>query len=227
MNLFVTFEGPEGSGKTVQSQGLYEYLEGQGLPVLLTREPGGTSIGDQIRGVLLSPENVEMLPEAEILLFSASRAQLVRQVIRPALARGILVICDRFADSTLAYQGYGHGLDLAALRAITEFATGGLRPDLTVYLDIDVEEGLRRKLAAQEGRGAWNRLDQKELDFHQRVRAGYQALVAAEPQRWLVMDAAQPVAELQAAIRGEVERRLNYVPVRRSGNPAATGEARS
>lgn len=225
MSLLISFEGPEGSGKTVQSQALCEYLQRQGLPVLLTREPGGTSIGDQIRRVLLSPENVDMLPETEILLFSASRAQLVREVIRPALQRGILVICDRFADSTLAYQGYGHGLDLVALRAITEFATGGLWPDLSIYLDLEVEEGLRRKLAALADRGEWNRLDQKELAFHERVRAGYHELAAAEPQRWLVLDATQPMAELQAAIRAEVERRLASMRGRRLGSPAATGEA--
>jgi len=223
--LFITFEGPEGSGKTLQSEALYQHLQRQGLPVLLTREPGGTSIGDQIRRVLLSPENVDMLPETEVLLFSASRAQLVREVIRPALERGILVICDRFADSTLAYQGYGHGLDLAALRAITEFATGGLWPDLSIYLDLEVEEGLRRKLAALGKRGEWNRLDQKELAFHERVRAGYHELAAAEPQRWLVLDATQPVAELQATIRAEVERRLASTQGRRLGSLAAIGEA--
>ncbi|HID86627.1 MAG TPA: dTMP kinase [Anaerolineae bacterium] len=204
MGLFITFEGPEGSGKTVQSQALYEYLKERGWPVLLTREPGGTSIGNQIRQVLLSPENAEMLPPTEILLFSASRAQLVGQVIRPLLKQGTIVICDRYADSTLAYQGHGHGLDLNLLRAITDFATGGLKPDLTIYLDIDVGEGLRRKRETAE----WNRLDRKEIAFHQRVRQGYLEMAAAEPGRWLVLDAARPVAEIQEAIRARVEEML-------------------
>jgi dTMP kinase len=202
--LFITFEGPEGSGKTVQSQALYAYLRERGLPVYLTREPGGTGIGDQIRQVLLSPENAEMLPSTEILLFSASRAQLVGQVIRPLLEQGTIVICDRYADSTLAYQGYGHGLDLELLRAITAFATGGLKPDLIIYLDIDVEEGLRRKRETAE----WNRLDRKEIAFHQRVRRGYLEMAAAEPQRWLVLDAARPVAEIQERIRAKLEEML-------------------
>ncbi|MFQ6058775.1 MAG: dTMP kinase [Anaerolineae bacterium] len=204
MSLFITFEGPEGSGKTIQSQALYEYLQKRGLPVFLTREPGGTSIGDQIRRILLSPENAEMLPPTEILLFSASRAQLVGQVIRPHLEGGTIVICDRYADSTLAYQGYGHRLDLDLLKTITGFATGGLRPDLIIYLDIDVEEGLRRKRDTAE----WNRLDQKELAFHRRVRQGYLEMAAAEPERWLVLDATRPVAEIQEAIRASVERLL-------------------
>lgn len=204
MGLFITFEGPEGSGKTVQSRALYEYLQERGLSVYLTREPGGTGIGDQIRQVLLSPENAEMLPSAEILLFSASRAQLVGQVIRPLLEQGTIVICDRYADSTLAYQGYGHGLDIELLRAITGFATGGMRPDLIIYLDIDVEEGLRRKRKTAE----WNRLDRKEIAFHQRVRQGYLEMAAVEPQRWLMLDAARPVAEVQEAIRVRVEEML-------------------
>ncbi len=224
MSLFISFEGPEGSGKTTQAQLLYHYLRERGLRVLLTREPGGTFIGDQIRRVLLSPDNAEMQPEAEILLFSASRAQLVRQVIRPALQQGIVVICDRFADSTLAYQGYGHGLDLEALGAITRFATGGLWPDLTFYLDLEAEEGLRRKLTAGQGRAEWNRLDQKELAFHQRVRKGYLALAAAEPDRWWVLDAARPVDELQAVIREEVERRLKTAGRHGHAGPATVRE---
>jgi len=207
--MFITFEGPDGSGKTTQIYALYEYLQAQHLPVLVTREPGGTPIGDQIRAVLLSPANADMLPGAEILLFSASRAQLVGQVIRPALVTGTIVICDRFADSTLAYQGYGRQLDLLALRAITNFATGGLVPDLTIYLDLTVEEGLRRKRAAlDEGRGEWDRLDQQDLEFHRRVRAGYQALIAEEPERWLVIDASQTEAEIQSQIRARIDQLL-------------------
>lgn len=204
--MFITFEGPEGSGKTTQIQALYLYLKERGYDVVLTREPGGTPIGDQVRRILLDPENREMLPEAEILLFSASRAQLVGQLIRPALKSGAIVICDRFADSTMAYQGYGHGLDLESLRTITWFATGGLIPDLTVYLDIAVEEGLRRKRAAgQQDAEAWNRLDQQTVDFHNRVRQGYLALASAEPDRWLIIKADRPRDVIQQDIRGRVD----------------------
>ena len=212
MSLFITFEGPEGSGKTTQAQLLYEYLQERGYPVFLTREPGGTGIGDQIREVLHSLENTEMLPQTEILLYSASRAQLVGQIIRPHLARGEIVLCDRYADSTLAYQGYGHGLDLQVLQVVTAFATGELKPDLTIYLDIDVEEGLRRKQAAyQAGEAEWNRMDQQELAFHRQVRGGYLQMVAAEPERWVVIEAAQPADAAQRAIRAEVEAKLKAV----------------
>jgi dTMP kinase len=204
--MLITFEGPEGSGKTTQVQALHDYLRGRGYDVLVTREPGGTPIGDQIRRILLDPENREMLPEAEILLFSASRAQLVGQVIRPALQRGSIVLCDRFADSTLAYQGYGRGLDLDRLRLITEFATGGLEPDLTIYLDLDVEEGLRRKrLAGAAGQESWNRLDRQELEFHQRVRRGYLELAATHAERWFVVDASRPADVVQEEIRRRVD----------------------
>jgi dTMP kinase len=209
VSLFITFEGPEGSGKTTQVSRLYARLQAQGFQVLLTREPGGTSIGDQIRQVLLSPANVELVATAEILLYSASRAQLVEQVIRPALARGSVVISDRYADSTLAYQGYGRSLDLDAVRAITAFATGGLVPDLTIYLDLDVRVGLRRKLAAASQTGdEWNRLEVQDLAFHERVRAGYLALAAAEPQRWMLVDATRPVEEIEAAIWSRAEQLL-------------------
>jgi dTMP kinase len=209
LSLFITFEGPDGSGKTTQAQLLHEYLQERGYPVFLTREPGGTGIGDQIREVLHSLENTEMLPPTEILLYSASRAQLVGQIIRPHLARGEIVLCDRYADSTLAYQGYGHGLDLQVLQVITAFATSGLKPDLTIYLDIDVEEGLRRKLAAhQTGEAEWNRMDQQEIAFHRRVRQGYLQMAAAEPERWVVIEGTQPADVAQRAIRAKVEAKL-------------------
>lgn len=206
--MFITFEGPDGSGKTTQVHLLADYLRAEGYDILLTREPGGTSIGDQIRAVLHDPANVEMNPRAEILLYSASRAQHVAQVIRPALAAGRIVLSDRFYDSTLAYQGYGHGLDLEMLRAITAFATGGLVPDLTVYVDVSPEEGLqRRRLGGEE----WNRMDAQTLAFHQRVCAGYLELARAEPERWIVVDGAQPVGEVQEEIRALVQGRLNHV----------------
>ncbi len=200
MSLFVTFEGPEGSGKTTQLKLLAEWLRERGCDVLATREPGGTAISEAIRGILLDPTHTEMQPEAEILLFSAARAQIVAQVIRPHLQGGGIVLCDRYADSTLAYQGYGRGLDLDTLRAITAFATGGLVPDLTIYLDIAIEKGLRRKVPQE-----WNRLEAQALAFHQRVREGYLEMAASEPDRWLSVDAFQPIADIRAAIRERIE----------------------
>lgn len=204
MSLFITLEGPDGGGKSTQARLLVEYLHGRGVEALLTREPGGTPIGDQIRRTLMDLGNTGMHPRTEILLFSASRAQIVHQIIRPHLEAGGIVVCDRFYDSTLAYQGYGHGLDLTALRAITDFATGGLRPDLTLLIDLPAEDGLRRRRRG----GQWNRLDAYDLAFHQRVRQGYFELAAADPERWVPIDANQPVETVQGAIRRVVEARL-------------------
>ena len=206
--MFITLEGPDGSGKTTQAHLLTEWLREQGYEVVLTREPGGTDIGDQIRQVLHDPRNTAMDARTEILLYSASRAQHVAQFIRPALAAGKIVISDRYADSTLAYQGYGRRLDLGMLWTITHFATGGLAPDLTLYLDISAQEGLQRR---QMGGGEWNRLDAEALEFHQRVRGGYLELVEQEPERWEVIDAARSVEEVQAKIRTLVQARLDNV----------------
>lgn len=206
--MFITFEGPEGSGKTSQIRLLAGYLRLGGYDVVETREPGGTAIGDQIRACLHDVRNTEMAAEAEILLYSASRAQLVRQVIRPALARGQIVLCDRFADSTLAYQGYGRLLPLDQLKQITSFATGALRPDLTFLLDIDVERGLARRRANDE---EMNRLDLETVAFHQRVRRGYHALIAADPARWLVVDADRPVDAVQADLRRLLQTQLPVI----------------
>jgi dTMP kinase len=195
--MFITMEGPEGSGKSSQLPELAEFLREQGWDVLTTREPGGTPIGDQIREVLMRLDNQELHPRTEILLFLASRAQLVEQVIKPALREGKLVISDRFGDSTLAYQGYGHGLDLDTLRIMLDFATDQLKPDLTLLLDVDVEIGLQRKRKEDE----WNRLDAYELAFHQRVREGYHTLCQQEPERWRVIDAMQPQEKVQLALR--------------------------
>jgi dTMP kinase len=193
--MFITLEGPEGSGKTSHTPGLAEAIRQAGYQVVVTREPGGTHIGDEIRSTLLNLKNVEMHPTTEILLFQASRAQLVNQVIQPALAEGKVVLCDRYADSTLAYQGYGHQTDLEELTRIVTFATGGLKPDLTVLMDVDIETGLSRRSYDEEN---WNRLDAKELEFHRRVREGYHKMVAAEPERWVTVDAAQPLEEVLA-----------------------------
>lgn len=199
--MLITFEGLDGSGKTTQIHLLTAYLRNQGYDVILTREPGGTAIGDQIREVLHSLKNAEMHPRAELLLYTASRAQLVAQVMKPNLKSGTIVLCDRFIDSTLAYQGYGHGLDLNILRTILDFATDGTKPDYTMYLDISVEEGLRRRKKAASQGEEWNRLDALATEFHQRVRHGYQSLIAADPERWLVVNALGTEAEIQERIR--------------------------
>jgi dTMP kinase len=204
LTLFVTLEGPDGGGKSSQARQLVDHLRTLGHDVLLTREPGGTAIGDQIRRVITDLANTPMHPRAEILLFSASRAQLCHEVIWPHLQAGGIVVSDRFFDSTFAYQGYGHRLDLEALRHITRFATGGLVPDLTVLLDLPAEEGLMRR----KKDGGWNRLDAYNLDFHQRVRQGYLAMAAADPQRWVTVDAVRDEASVQADVRRIVEGRL-------------------
>jgi dTMP kinase len=203
LTLFITFEGPDGSGKTTQARMLAEYLQSRGLPVLHTREPGGTPISEQIRNVILSTHNLSIQYETEALLFSAARAQIVAELIRPALAAGKIVVCDRYADSTMAYQGYGLGLDLDALRAITRFATGGLVPDVTFYIDVPVETGLARRQ-----RGETNRLDQKDLAYHARVREGFLKMAQAEPRRWIVIDGTRPMEEVQQEIRTRLEQKL-------------------
>lgn len=216
MSLFITFEGPDGAGKSTQIDLVARHLRQLGYEVFYTREPGGTAIGDQIREILHDVNNTEMTATAEILLYSASRAQLVQEVILPRLAQGQVVLCDRYADSTYAYQGYGRQLDFDSLRLITRFATQALQPDLTIYLDLEVEEGLRRKSAASAaGQGEWNRMDQLELAFHQRVRAGYLEMAAAEPERWLVVDAAASVEVINRVICGRLEQLLTaHEPLR-------------
>jgi dTMP kinase len=206
--MFITLEGPEGGGKTLQAAALAEYIEGLGYKVLLTHEPGGTAIGDQVRAILSNLENTAMHPRTETLLFQAARAQLVEQVIRTHLVAGGIVLSDRYADSTRAYQGYGHRNDLEEINHVIEFATGGLVPDLTLLLDIDVEEGLRRRAQG----GGWNRLDAYDLEFHRRVRAGYHQLARAEPERWVVIDADRPVGEVQEDLRKVLLERLAVRP---------------
>ncbi len=200
--MFITFEGPDGSGKTTQIRRLSAWLTLRGLNVLATREPGGTRIGDAVRAILLDHVNTELVDRAEVLLFSAARAQLVEQVIRPHLAKGGIVLSDRFADSTFAYQGYGRGLALDDLRRITIFATADIWPDLTIYLDLPVEEGLLRK---QSGAMVeWNRMEEEAVAYHQRVRDGYLKLAEREPGRWLVLDGRQSVAYIEQQIRRRV-----------------------
>jgi dTMP kinase len=194
--MFITFEGVEGCGKTTQARLLADRLESFGRTALVTREPGGAAISEQIRAVLLDHRNDGMDPMAEALLYEAARAQFVTEIVRPALAAGIVVICDRFADSTLAYQGYGRGLDLNTLHSLNRIATGGLTPDITFLLDIPVAEGLKRR----ERGGEWNRMDNAGRAFHERVYNGYHALAREEPDRWRIVDARGAVPDVATAV---------------------------
>lgn len=207
--MFITFEGPDGSGKSTQIGLLGETLREQGHEVLITREPGGTAIGERIRSILHDVNNTGMAAEAEILLYSASRAQLVAEMIRPNLATGTLILCDRFYDSTLAYQGYGRGLDLDTLQRITRFAVGGVKPDLTLLLDMDVAAGLLRRT---QNDAELNRMDLQAHAFYERVRHGYRTLAAADPQRWVTVDANRPVEAVHADICTVVQQRLPEAP---------------
>ena len=194
---FITFEGPDGSGKTGQMDILADEFIQQGYPILRTREPGGTFIGDQIRATLLDLKNTSMVDRAEALLYQAARAQLVDEIIKPHLAGGGIILCDRYADSTLAYQGYGHKNTVESLQGIIHYATGGLIPDLTILLDLAPEVGLERRLAD----GGLNRLDAYDIEFHHRVRAGYLELMKKNPDRWVLIDADQDFDQVQAEIR--------------------------
>jgi dTMP kinase len=215
--LFITLEGPEGSGKSLQASALAEGLKDQGYSVTLTREPGGTTLGERIRELLLTDQIGVITPEAEALLFSASRAQLAAEIIRPSLEAGDIVVCDRYTDSTLAYQGYGRGLSLEGLRSLLAFATGGLLPDLTFYLDLPVEVGLERR--CNMGKQP-NRLDREEIGFHRRVRNGFLKL-AKERGRWVTIDATQTPETVREAIRRAVAERLPFrlTEERKGANP--------
>ena len=196
--MFITFEGPDGSGKTLQIKPTVTFLRESGYTVYPAREPGGTIIGDQVREILMKMENTSMLPRTETLLFCAARAQLVEEVIVPRLARGEVVLLDRYADSTLAYQGYGHRNDILLIQKLLEFATGGLTPDLTILFDLEPEIGLKRR---QKGDGEWNRLDAYQLEYHNRVRKGYLELAKKGADRWRIIDASQPPDMVQSAIK--------------------------
>ncbi|MEK6718006.1 MAG: dTMP kinase, partial [candidate division NC10 bacterium] len=213
--LFVTFEGGEGTGKTTQLKALLAHLRAAGWDAIETRDPGGTPIGKQIRGLLLDPENTRMAAASELFLYEASRAQLVHEVIRPALDAGRIVLCDRFTDSTVAYQGYGRELDLDLIARLNAMATDGVRPDLTFLLDLDPEAGLvRATQRVTQRQERHDRIEEEVLAFHQRVRAGYRAIAAAEPGRVAVLDAARGMAEIEGDIRRRVDELL-----RRSGRP--------
>lgn len=202
---FITLEGPEGAGKSIQARRLGAFLERQGWKVLLTREPGGTRLGDEIRRILLHAEDLDLLPETEVLLLAAGRAQHVREKIVPALESGIAVISDRYVDSTYAYQGGGHGLPLDELRPIQEYATGGLEPDLRVLIDIPIEIGLQRRHAEA---GSVNRIDLAPDHFHERVREAFLQMAAADPGAWSVVDGRDDVATVARKVHTEVESRV-------------------
>jgi dTMP kinase len=193
----IAFEGVEGSGKSTQLELLRQALDGRGREVVVTREPGGTPAGERVRALLLDP-GVELHPRAEALLFAAARAELVEAVIRPALERGAVVLCDRYLDSSLAYQGGARGLGLGPVTDVNRFATGGLLPDLVVLLDLDPASGLRRQA------GKPDRIEGQDLDFHRRVRQAFRDLAAADPGRFAVVDAAAPVPEVAAEVQAAV-----------------------
>jgi dTMP kinase len=204
MSLFITFEGGEGSGKSIQAKELYRRLSQLAVPALLTHEPGGTPFGQKVGRWLKWGQGADISPLTELMLFNASRAQLVAEVIQPALKSGKLVISDRYADSTTAYQGYGRELDLAMVKAVNKAATQGLTPDLTILLDMPVEGGLARKKSRKQ-----DRFEQETLAFHQRVRQGYLKLAADEPGRWLVVDASQSKEKIADIIWQRVSQLLS------------------
>lgn len=204
--MFITFEGSEGSGKSTQIHLLAEFLQKRGILVTTTREPGGTRIGEQVRDCLHDVSNKEMTSAAEVLLYSASRSQLVEQIIRPALANNHVVLSDRYADSTIAYQGFGRNLDLDTLFKITEFATGGLIPDLTLFLDVNVKNGLKRR---SSGGSEMNRMDLQTIAFYEKVREGYLQLASKDSDRWKIIDANRSVKLIQKGVRKVVLERLN------------------
>lgn len=207
--FFITFEGPEGGGKSTQIRHLQHSLAAQGFDVLLTREPGGTPISQSIRSILLDQSNTAMSPRAETLLFNAARAQLVDEVIRPALEEGKVVLCDRYADSTTAYQGHGRGQSFEDLHALWHFATQSLSPDLTILFDLDPIKGLKRKQDGDEAE--WNRMEAEALAFHETVRRGFLRLAADEPERWFIIDAAETIEALRKQILDETVGRLKSV----------------
>lgn len=203
--IFISLEGPDGAGKTTQLKLLSKYLDSLNREYLITRDPGGTPLGKQIRRIILHSESVE--PMAELLLYQADRAQHVSELIKPALAKGQIVLCDRYVDSTLAYQGYGRNIDLELIHQLNEFATGGLMPELTILFDISSEAGLSRLHPSGH-----DRLEREAIDFHMRVRNGYLELAKNEPKRWQVIDASRAMSAVQEDLQRIIADKLG-VPV--------------
>ena len=206
MGLFITFEGGEGCGKSTQSRLLLKKLEQRNIPVVLTHEPGGTALGNELRKTLKRKRDSSISPQAELFLLAASRAQLVADLIRPALEEGKVVLCDRFTHSTMVYQGYGRGLDFTAIKMVNNMATRNLNPDLIILLDISPEQGLARKQRLKD------RFELEDLSFHRRVREGYLKIAAAEPDRWLVIDASLPKGKIAEIIWDRVSQLLPNFP---------------
>ena len=202
MGLFITFEGGEGCGKSTQSRLLLKKLEQQNVPAVLTHEPGGTALGNELRRALKKRRDSFISPQAELFIVAASRAQLVAALIRPALQEGKVVICDRFTHSTMVYQGYGRGLDFTAIQMVNNMATRYLNPDLIILLDISPEQGLERKRSLED------RFELEDLSFHRRVREGYVKMATAEPARWLVIDASLPKGKVAEIIWNRVSQLL-------------------
>jgi dTMP kinase len=205
--LFIVFEGGEGCGKSTQTRALYRRLSKDGFRAVLTREPGGTRLGERVRRYLKQTGETRISPLAELFLIATARAQLVSEIIRPELEKGKMVICDRFTPSTLAYQGYGRGLNTDALREVNDIATDGMSPDLIVLLDIPIEDGLGRKKSKER-----DRFESESLAFHARVRRGYLDMAKADPERWLVVDGRLPKKEIEKMIWGKVSILLKREP---------------
>ncbi|MFO8100870.1 MAG: dTMP kinase [Dehalococcoidia bacterium] len=201
MGLFITFEGIEGCGKSTQSKALKRRLSRHGFPALLVKEPGTTAVGRVVRRLLKHRLEVDLDISTEVLLFEVARAQLVAEIIRPALGKDEIVICDRYGESTLAYQGYGRGFDLEVIRTINKMATGGIKPDLIFLLDFEPAEGLKRKGEAS----ASDRFEREEISFHRRVREGYLEMAYADPQRWLLIDGALPKRRISELIWEKIQ----------------------
>jgi len=206
LGLFIAFEGGEGCGKSTQSELLLKKFQQQNIPAVLTHEPGGTALGNELRKALKRKRGSFISPQAELFLVAASRAQLVAEVIRPALEEGKVIICDRFTYSTLVYQGYGRGLELSFVETVNNIATQNLKPDLTILLDISPEQGLARKGSSRD------RFELEDLSFHRRVREGYLRMVAAESERWLVIDASLPKGKVAGIIWDRVSKLLPSHP---------------
>lgn len=198
---FITFEGTDGSGKTTQIKLLEEYLKNKGYEVVFTREPGGTKVSELIRDIILDPENTEINPLTEMILYSASRAQLVAQVIKPAIKAGKIIICDRFIDSSYAYQGYGRGIDLKMIAEVNRVAVDGVSPDVTFFMDVNPEIAIKRRINESDA----DRIEQEKIDFHRRVYEGYKKMALLFPDRIVAINASKPIDQVSNQINKYID----------------------